>query len=108
MGTIEQRTAPPTSGSAVVAFILSLLGLLQVLPLLGTIAGLLLGYSARSDIRASHGKLGGEGLAQAAIIIGWIGVALYILSICLAILAFAGLISLPMGVGACAQLGNLQ
>lgn len=36
------------------------------------ILGLILGYSARSDIRASRGKKAGEGLASAAIVIGWI------------------------------------
>ena len=108
MDTFEQRTAPPTSGSAIAAFILSLLGLLQILPLLGTIAGLVLGYHARNNIRASHGNLGGDGLAQAAIIIGWIGVALYIVGICLVILTLTGTIALPLGLGACAQLGNLQ
>ncbi len=103
-----ERVAPPTSGSAIAAFILSLLGLFQVLPLLGTIAGLVMGYSARSDIRNSGGRLGGEGLAQAAIILGWIGVALYILSLCLFVLVFFGIITLPVGMGICAQLGNLQ
>lgn len=36
------------------------------------ILGLILGYSARSDIRASRGRKAGEGLASAAIVIGWI------------------------------------
>jgi hypothetical protein len=104
----EERTTPPTSGSAIAALVLTLLGLLQVLPFLGTVAGLVMGYSARNDIRNSGGRLGGEGVAQAAIILGWIGVALYIVGICLFILTMLGLISLPVGMGICAQLGNMQ
>ncbi len=104
----EERTSPPTSGSAIAALILTLLGLLQVLPFLGTIAGLVMGYSARNDIRNSEGRLGGEGIAQAAIILGWIGVALYIIGVCLVIMTMLGLITFPVGMGICSQLGNVQ
>ncbi len=108
MAEQSNSTAPPTSGSAIAAFVLSLLGLLQVLPFLGTVAGLVMGYSARNDIRNSGGRLGGEGLAQAAIVMGWIGVALYIVGLCLVVLTMLGLVSLPVGMGICAQLGNMQ
>jgi hypothetical protein len=36
------------------------------------ILGLILGYSARSEIRASKGAKGGDGLATGAIVIGWL------------------------------------
>ncbi len=106
--TSPSHTAPPTSGSAIAAFILSLLGLLQVLPIAGTLGGLILGYSARKDIRASQGAIGGEGMAQAAIVIGWIGVAIYIITLCLTLLVVGGIITLPVSLGICAQLGTLQ
>jgi uncharacterized membrane protein len=41
-----------------------------------SLVGLILGYVARKEIRASNGSLSGDGLALAAIIIGWIGVVL--------------------------------
>lgn len=43
------------------------------------ILGLILGYSARSDIRASRGRKAGEGLATAAIVIGYISLAILVI-----------------------------
>lgn len=54
---------PQTSGLAVGALIAALF-----LPFLG----LILGYVARNDIRNSNPPKGGDGLATAAIVIGWI------------------------------------
>lgn len=53
------------SGKAIAALVLSLFGI--------SILGLILGYSARTEIRTSQGRVGGDGLALAGIILGWIG-----------------------------------
>ena len=53
------------------------------------ILGLILGYSARSEIRASKGKKGGDSLATAAIIIGWIWLVVLILWVVIASIAAA-------------------
>jgi hypothetical protein len=55
--------APATSGSAVGALVAAIF-----LPFLG----LILGYVARNDIRSTNPPKGGDGLATAAIVIGWI------------------------------------
>ena len=60
----------PATSKSVTALVLSLF-----IP----IAGLIVGYVARSEIRQSQGQLGGAKLAQAAIIIGWIYTGLGIL-----------------------------
>ena len=78
---------PPTNGLAVGALVASILGFFCGV---GFIVGLILGYSARGQIRSSAGREGGEGLATAAIVIGWIGVGLIVLGI-LAVVAFLGL-----------------
>jgi hypothetical protein len=52
-----------TSGLAIGAFVAALF-----IPILG----LILGYVARSDIRSSNPPKGGDGMATAAIVIGWI------------------------------------
>jgi hypothetical protein len=80
-------TPPQTNGLAVGALVASILGFFCGI---GFIIGLVLGYSARGQIRASAGREGGEGAATAAIVIGWIGVGLMILAI-LAFVAFVGL-----------------
>jgi hypothetical protein len=55
--------APQSSGLAVGALVAALF-----IPILG----LILGYVARNDIRSSNPPKGGDGMATAAIVIGWI------------------------------------
>lgn len=76
-------SATSTNGLAIASLVLSLLGLVGVLPVLGTILGLLFGYSAHKKIAESRGAQSGEGLAKTGIIIGWITVGLWILGFCM-------------------------
>lgn len=69
--------AVPVNGKAIAAFVLSILWLWWV----GSILALLLGYSARAEIKESKSPQGGDGLALAAIVLGWIGVSLFALSV---------------------------
>ena len=64
---VSGTTTPTThtSGVAIAAFVCSLLGL--------WIAGIPLGYTARSEIDGSGGRIGGRGYATAGIVLGWIG-----------------------------------
>ncbi len=95
--------APPTSGLAIVSLISSILGL-TFLPVVGSIVGLILGYMARRQIQESAGAQGGEGLAKAGIIVGWVGIGLFVLGICIAL----AIIAMSGGLAACAALGNFQ
>ena len=97
-------TAPPTSGMAIGSLIASILGL-TLLPTLGSIIGLILGYMARNQIRDSAGAMGGEGVAKAGIIVGWIGIGFTVLFACIFILSFALGLGIP-GLAICAGLGN--
>ncbi len=75
--------APPqNSGMAVASLIFGILGLMTC-ALLGVVA-IFLGNSAMSEIKASGGRIGGEGLAKAGIITGWVSVALMILGLLIA------------------------
>lgn len=89
--------ARPTSGMAIASLVLSLLGLAQVVPVLGPILGLIFGYKAMKDIRQSQGMLGGEGMAKAGLIISWITLGLLLLGGCLALLF--GVILPVLGAG---------
>lgn len=82
---------PPTNGKAIGALVASVLGFFCGV---GFIVGLILGYSARKEIQASGGQQGGEGLATAGIVIGWVGVALMVLGIVVAVVLFAGLVAI--------------
>ncbi len=91
---------PRNSTTAIVSLILSILGLIGILPFIGSIVGLILGYNARNEIDRSGGSLSGRGMAQWGIILGWIGVALWVALGCLLI---TGVLAIP-GIGICAGL----
>jgi len=90
---------------AIGSLIAGILGL-TLLPTLGSIIGLILGYVARGQIRGSGGTIGGDGMATAGIVLGWIGVALAVIGICLMVLMWAGLLGGSFGLTICAGLGN--
>jgi Domain of unknown function (DUF4190) len=68
-----------TNGLAISALVLGIL-----LPV-GSILAVIFGHIARRQIRRSAGSQGGEGLAVAGLVLGWVGVALILLVIVLSI-----------------------
>lgn len=66
---------PATNGTAVASLVLSLIGLL-VCPIIFSVIGIILGFVAKSSISASHGREGGDGMATAGIVLGFIGIPL--------------------------------
>jgi hypothetical protein len=89
--------APTTSGLAIAALVLGVGGL-TLLPLIGSIAAIIVGYMARSDIRKRPSEVTGDGLALAGIIMGWIAVGISVLGL----LAGAGLLV----CGVCGAMGS--
>jgi len=88
--TVENQQTlarPSTHSLAIVSLVLSILGLMPVLPLIGSIAGLVTGIMARKEIKARPDLYTGEGTARAGIILGWIGIGLIVLA-CLAFALF--------------------
>jgi hypothetical protein len=92
----SRAPTPATSGLAIASLVLGIGGL-TLLPLIGSIAAIILGYMARSDIRKRPGEVTGDGLAMAGLVMGWIAVGLSILGL----LAGAGLLV----CGVCGSLG---
>ena len=69
---VSEPPEPPDSGRSSIgiwAFVLSVLGLVGLLPVIGSILGLVLGWVALRRTPASSVR-GGRGLATAAVIIG--------------------------------------
>jgi hypothetical protein len=78
---------PHQSGSAVIALILGIISFFGPY-VLTAVPALIIGYNARRQIRASKGRLAGEGMAQAAIILGWISVGLSVIGFCMFCIIF--------------------
>ncbi len=89
--------APSTSTAAIIGLIASILAFFMF-PIIGSIVGIVAGNSAKTDIRNRPGQVTGEGIAQAAVVLGWIGLGLWALGLC----GFLGL----GGLGFCAALMN--
>jgi hypothetical protein len=95
----------PSSGLAIGSLIASILGLTLV-PTVGSIIGLILGYIARNKIEESAGAIGGESFAKAGIIVGWVGIGLTFAGVCLALAATVFALGTAIPVTICGGLGN--
>ena len=73
--------ARKTNGLAVASLILSIVGFLWLLPLIGSLAGAIMGHIALGQIKRTGES--GRGMALAGVIIGWAGVALVVLGVVL-------------------------
>jgi hypothetical protein len=82
--TMNERLSelrPSTHGLAIASLVLSILGLLPILPFVGSIGGIVTGIIARKEIRARPDLYTGEGTAKAGIILGWIGIGLVVVAV---------------------------
>lgn len=71
--TVE-NAAQRTSGYAIASLILGIAGFF-VFPIVPSILAVVFGQKARDELRRNP-SLGGEGLATAGIVLGWVGIAL--------------------------------
>ncbi len=78
---VRLAAALPTSTLAIVSMIAGVLGF-TIFPVIATIVALATGYAARKETRAVPPLAGGDGLATAGIIMGWVQVGLTVISIC--------------------------
>lgn len=77
---------------AVVSLISAILSWIGVFGL-GGIAAVICGHVAKNQIRASQGRMGGDGLATVGLVLGYLNIALAVMAVCLGVLVFAGVIS---------------
>jgi hypothetical protein len=90
------------SNWAVIALISGIAGLTLV-PFLGSLIAIIGGYAAKDDIHNSMGRLVGESMATWGLVLGWIGMALIIITLCLSII-----IPLATGAALCGGLPDLM
>jgi hypothetical protein len=81
-----QQAGPPTNGKATASLVLGIVFACGI----GSILALVFGYQAKNEIEASNGTQGGEGMATAGVILGWIGVGLVIAYLLFWVVIFGG------------------
>jgi type IV pilus assembly protein PilA len=96
---------PQTSGKAVVSLVL---GVVPVIPLVGSIVAIVLGSSARAEIRRSAGRLKGDGLALAGLILGIVQVAAIPFLLIIAAIAIPNLLRSRIAANQAAAVGVLR
>ncbi len=102
---VPAGSVPPTSNNANVSLVLGLvgqlvfwllacvsLGSLSILAVAAGIPAVLVGRNALREIRASNGRIGGEGVARAGVIIGWITIGLSVISLIIVVAVVGGLV----------------
>jgi hypothetical protein len=88
------------STNAIISLISGILGL-TLLPLIGSIIAIITGIMARKEIRAAQnngGTIGGNGMATAGLVMGWIGIAFGVCMCCAVIVALLSGILVPLGI----------
>ena len=65
--------AAPTNSNATIALVCAIVAWV-ICPFIPAIAAVILGRKAQNEIASSGGTQGGEGLAKAAVIIGWVNI----------------------------------
>lgn len=102
----EQQYAPTEMNVwALISLISGILAWLGIFGL-GAIVAIVAGHVAKSQIKTSYGRMSGDGLATAGLVLGYLNLALTVVALCLLVLVFTGVIS---GVAICPFIfGNNQ
>ena len=95
-----QGVPQPNSTTAIISLIAGILGL-TAFPILGSIVAVVTGHMAKGEIARSNGTIGGSGLATAGLIMGYIGLGLFVLGIC----GFGLFLGLPICLAIFSSLG---
>ena len=96
-----------TSSLAVISLISGIASFF-IVPLFGAIAAIITGNMAKKEIAESAERLTGEGMARWGMILGWVNVGLSVVGLCLGILMFFSIISLPLCLVPFANWFNIQ
>ena len=103
----QAPTYQQTSTLAVISLISGIASFF-ILPLLGAIVAIITGGNAKKEILLSRGALTGLGMAQWGVILGWLNIALGFVGLCLSLLVFFGVLSVPLCMGIFSNGFNFQ
>ena len=100
----------PTSGKATASLICGILGL-TIFSILTSIPAIIFGHMSRKEIRESGGRLKGDGMALAGMIMGYIGTGLVVLVVpilIIAAIAIPNLLRSRMAANEASAVGSLR
>lgn len=92
-----------TSALAITSLVSGLLGW-TFLPLVGSLVAIVTGHMARAEIRRSNGQVDGDGLAIAGLVLGWLVIAISVLTVLVFVVFLGGLAALMAVLGISGQL----
>lgn len=81
VSAVSTQPVLPSSTLALISLIAGIAGF-TFLPVVGGIVALFTGYAARKETRAIPPTASGDGMATAGIVMGWVQIALGVLSLC--------------------------
>lgn len=96
---------PETSSKAIASLVL---GICPVIPLVGSILAVVFGHLSLGEIRRSAGRLKGDGIAMAGLILGYIGVAALPIILIIAAIAIPNLLRSRMAANQASAVGSLR
>jgi type IV pilus assembly protein PilA len=95
---------PPTSGKAIASLVCGIFTFF--LP--ASIAAIILGHMAHSEIRKSAGRIGGQGIATTGLVLGYLGVAIIPFVMIVAAIAIPNLLRARMAANEATAVGSLR
>ncbi|MDG2486461.1 MAG: DUF4190 domain-containing protein [Roseibacillus sp.] len=75
-GAYVHMGPPQPNGLAIASMVLGIVGLLAI-PIVCSIAAVICGHIARSQIRQGEGRVGGDGMTMTGLITGYLGLVIY-------------------------------
>ena len=95
---------PPTSGKAIASLVCGIFAFF--LP--ASIAAVILGHMAHSEIRKSAGRIGGQGIATTGLVLGYLGIAIIPFVMIVAAIAIPNLLRARMAANEASAVGSLR
>jgi len=86
---------PENSSLAMISMIAGIVGWVMA-PLIGSLVAIITGHMAKREIRESVGQLGGDGMATAGLVLGYLQIIPSILCICAVVVMLAMGVSIPI------------
>src|SRR5271163_3578003 len=98
--------APATSGKAIASLVCGILA--YIIPFFLAIPAIVFGHIALSDIKKSAGRLKGQGLAIAGLVLGYLGIAVIPFILIIAAIAIPNLLRSRMAANEATAVGTLR